>query len=373
MRIVIVHGMAPFYPEALEDRPLGGTESFLILLHRQLRCLGHEVYMLTTGYEDPDEGWYRFDGSPDHHVFKDIGWCDVFFVTEVPVLYRARIKRRISILFSGSTWYNLSGNGDVYLRYYDYYTVWSPWQKHILSPLKKYKKDPNYLEIDFPFWLYMYESVDRPKRDPYRVIYTAQPDRGLHILLEMWEDILDVVPKANLHIYSSSAVYYPWLYRDDPEKAWEVVELVGSLPNVYVHKVVPKPELVLEYFKSKVFAYPCTYVGETCCSTVLESQAAGTPVATSKAFGLTKNAGSQVLIEPDKWIKRYPVFGKKYRRRFKGALIRLLTDEKFWATKSKEGQLYVKKFDWRVVTFRWIEKFSYRLRGKELRWPNCPS
>jgi glycosyltransferase involved in cell wall biosynthesis len=151
---------------------------------------------------------------------------------------------------------------------------------------------------------------------PPRLAYTSTPFRGLETLLEVFPAIRAAVPGVTLAVYSSMQVYqlppgrdtadYGHLYRR--AATTEGVEYVGSLPQ---------PELARAMRTVDVLAYP-NHFAETSCIAAMEALAAGCRVVTSDLAALGETtAGFAALV---------PVGGDRaeYGRQFVAAIVEVL-------------------------------------------------
>ncbi|MFH1834303.1 MAG: hypothetical protein ABH877_04695, partial [bacterium] len=114
-------------------------------------------------------------------------------------------------------------------------------------------------------------------RDPRRVIYLSQPQRGLLGLLGMWPRILELEPEAMLYLY------YGWataemLARTVASDVGEVLEQIGEhlrkTQRVKMLRRVPQKRLAQEMRQAGVWAYPTEYP-EVSCIAGLRAAAAG--------------------------------------------------------------------------------------------------
>ncbi len=190
-------------------------------------------------------------------------------------------------------------------------------------------------------------------RDPYRLIYTSSYDRGLECLLEMFPYVKKEIPQAELH------VFYGWdlwdrMHSDNPTmraKKNRILQLLEQ-PGVYEHGRIPQRQIIEEYFKAGVWAYP-TEFGEISCITAMKSQAAGCiPVTTNVAaldetvqFGLkvdSKNIYSDKDAQTE-WI---------------AGMINILKKPPTEDERQEMIQWARKKFDWDNVAKQWDKEFS---------------
>ena len=174
-------------------------------------------------------------------------------------------------------------------------------------------------------------------RNPKKLIYSSNPDRGLVVLFDIFEELHKWDPELELHVFG----YYPDNVRKHP-KYWK--EISGVIYRGY-HK---QYELAAEYLSSKLWLYPCTWL-ETFCITALEAQAAGTPCIVSEWGPLRERVGNAGLVIDG--------FNKDldHKKRFTEAIKKLLTDEDLWNRYSLTGKEQVKHQTWSNSAKRLME------------------
>lgn len=197
-----------------------------------------------------------------------------------------------------------------------------------------------------------------PARNQNQVIYASSPDRGLLFLLTHWWRIIERCPEAELKIaygfentnkiiqLMGGSAYHEG-FRD------QLFELFKQ-PGVTWLGRLPQDKLYLEWFKSRVWAYPCNFA-ETSCITCMDAQACGATPVTNDLWALDDNVDKsfgyvfQGSPQEDKLVRSY----------FIEAVISLLqnpgSDEnrRYFADKTLE------KFDWNNIAQQfhgWIKK-----------------
>lgn len=135
-----------------------------------------------------------------------------------------------------------------------------------------------------------------PPRDPFRVIHSSSPDRGLHHLVEAWPRIKRKVPEANLHLFYDMSKWFQTV--DDQrrvlgqilnttERADRLREALRKAEglDVVLHGAVDQWTLAREQLQSSIACYPCDPVqgSEGFSCTILEYLAAGIPTITTNA------------------------------------------------------------------------------------------
>lgn len=115
------------------------------------------------------------------------------------------------------------------------------------------------------------------KNDICRLIYMSTPNRGLDILVTVFEKLIPIFQKNNipihLDIYSSFKIYG----RSDLDNSQYFKNLYQRIithENMTYHGSVPNDEIREALKKSHIFVYPSTYK-ETSCLCLIEAMSAG--------------------------------------------------------------------------------------------------
>lgn len=183
------------------------------------------------------------------------------------------------------------------------------------------------------------------ERDPYRLIYTSVPERGLeHLLRFIFPRIRERVPQAKLYVCS----YRPL----DEYRRWiqEGVFFLGALPP---------QNLALELARSALLLHPSNYT-ETSCIAAIEAQAAGTPVVAS-AYGAlpeTVRDGRTGVIVPGR------VETEEFNRRFAEAVVDLLLDPQREELGRAARQRALSYYSWDAIAQEWLAKLARLLQEK---------
>jgi tetratricopeptide (TPR) repeat protein/predicted O-methyltransferase YrrM len=195
---------------------------------------------------------------------------------------------------------------------------------------------------------------------PNSFIYSSFPNRGLLVLLRMWNKIKQLAPDATLHIFSD--VNGEWVNNNCKETMIEIKELLTSFgvdfefpenftksindtiihdcntseikkniqnieksSGIFYYGWSPKKTIYEAFNKTEIWLYPCTFP-ETFCLTAYEAGITKNLIITSKLAALNTTVGKRgVLIEGDttshKWQKEAlsvlaKFFSKKYNSQF---------------------------------------------------------
>ena len=111
---------------------------------------------------------------------------------------------------------------------------------------------------------------DKPK-DKIRLVYTSTPQRGLELLIPVFEKLAEMHTDIHLDVFSSFKIY-GW---DDADKQFEpLYDKVRNHPQMTYHGFVPNEQLKAHLNQAHIFAYPSIWI-ETSCRAMLEAMSAG--------------------------------------------------------------------------------------------------
>ncbi len=118
-----------------------------------------------------------------------------------------------------------------------------------------------------------------------RFIYSSCPSRALEYLIDIWDDILNILPDATLSIFSDFDNSY---VRNRISNIDSFIEKVKSKKGVEIIGRVDQKRLALEMCKSEYWLYTPFEFDETYCITALEMQAAGVTCICTKNGSLNE-------------------------------------------------------------------------------------
>ena len=188
-----------------------------------------------------------------------------------------------------------------------------------------------------------------------RCIYTSSYDRGLQHLLEMWPDIKKEVPEAELHIFYGWQIFDQF-YRDNPSSmSWKdkMMEMM-KYDGVKEYGRIAQPDLVEEYKKSGIWAYP-THFGEINCISAIKAQAYGCEPVVVNYAALRETVQFGRKVEGD-------IYDKETKDAFKVQLIEALKNP-MPEEKRKEMMKWAnEKYAWSVIAKSWSEEFKKEVK-----------
>jgi glycosyltransferase involved in cell wall biosynthesis len=315
--IIIADNTGQYDGRSLETKPLGGTESMVILCARELAKLGHEVTVHShCDAEIVDHGvrWRPLSATPAET-------CDAYVAVQHPSLlgYVPRPRQRVLwALWGVNQW-----------RHYKQF--WRLWRYRptpiLMSQIQVRDYWPTLPRPDGPL-----SVIPLPMREdvrglpplqappPRRAIFASNPARNLCGLVEIWaERILPRAPGAVLDVYG----VHDLRAHQDPWQAWEGTKLPPGMSeavkaSVKVWPTAPRADLLAAMRRSRAMLY----LGHKCeafCLSLAEAQALGTPVVVAP-----------VAVLPERLVDGVTGYCHADPAAFADSAVALLTDDGLW-------------------------------------------
>jgi glycosyltransferase involved in cell wall biosynthesis len=300
----------------LEKKPLGGTESSVIQLARELARRAHAVTVYTNC-----DGAIAHDGV----LWKPLSGprpesCDLYIAVHQPELlgFVKRPRRR-------ALWVIWPVNQ---LKHYK--KIWRAWwyrpvpvlaslhQARMYSPFLPRRNPQIVIPLGLPDDVRGHPPLQSPP--PPRAIFTSRPTLNLKGLVEIWaERILPRVPDAVLDVYG----VHDLEAGRDAWQAWEGTYLpAGVSPavkrSVQVHPSVSRKALIEANRAARVLLY-LGHKAEAFCLAVAEAQALGVPAVVGP-----------VAAVPERVIDGVTGFHHADPEKFADAAVAVLTDDALW-------------------------------------------
>jgi tetratricopeptide (TPR) repeat protein len=276
-------------PASVEDG-VGGSEEACIHMARSLQKLGYNITVYSTIDSEYDDGgilyipYQKFPKNDQFNIL--IGWRNN--ISNVGI----NAKRHIVWLhdFVRPIMFQKGKCDKIYKI-----IVLSEYHKSMLPEhVQKfaYISTNGINPADF--------DCELPERQDKRMIWASSYDRGLEDILLDWPKIREAEPEAEIHIF------YGWnLFDDyakqgicDPALKVKMLELFKQ-DGVFEHGKIGHKELIKEYLKSSVYAYPCSYPGEINCIALTKAIATNCNVITNDRFVMAERSPNKV--EDDKF------------------------------------------------------------------------
>ncbi len=278
------HGIA-FDGSTLAKEPLGGSETSIIYMARELARCGHAV----TVYSNcPDAGEY--DGvayKRYHDFFNDyprMPWDAVISFRSFDPFLLGRVAPRM-IFWTGDAFNQpaIENFGHPSIQdNIDLIFCVSNWHRQtFIDTFQLPAEKVVAIRNGFNPELIRCGSA----RDWNRGAYSSTPFRGLDILLRLFPEIRRRIPGFTLDVFSSMKVY-GW-HSDQDQRAFGKTYQAAAASGVNWHGSVSQPVLLDHLGRSGFLLYPNTF-DETSCIAAIEAQASGCVVITSAKAALNE-------------------------------------------------------------------------------------
>lgn len=208
------------------------------------------------------------------------------------------------------------------------------------------------------------QYTDGPK-DRSSVIWASSPDRGLHLLLQMWPKIRKAVPDASLKIYYNMDT---WLqrftgsshshpdFREFSYRANYISMSLDRMKNMGIEKFgsTSRQKMAEEMSKAMVLAYPCDTIRftEGFSVTTMEACAAGLVPIISDVDSLGQIYGGHIPTV------KFPVTDRMDQ--FSDLVIKALTDSSFREEVTSRARTLAHDHRWSFLA----EKLESLIRSK---------
>jgi glycosyltransferase involved in cell wall biosynthesis len=292
MKILFVNLSGLRFTVATPDaEPLGGTESALCYLARQLAQDGHQVSLVAHRPEAAEpELILGVSHLPPTALMNGTYLAaenfDAIIVSNTPVAgpsLRTMAPKALILL-----WNHLVPDHPglrelkqpIVLDSFDGIVYVSQWQRRVTEEFLDFKKPSTIIGNGFaPAFENMFASTAELRAaKENRAAYTTTPFRGLSILLDA---MMGLGADTKLDLYSSMKVYQT---TTDDQYA-PLYAYAAQNPLITRHSAVGQSELARRLRPVALFTYPSTYA-ETYCIAALEARAAGMKVLTTATAAL---------------------------------------------------------------------------------------
>lgn len=333
----------PFHGKSLYERPLGGTETGVIKLASALQELDYEVFVVSS-YRNPPLTQPLYIPSTNLGLLPTI---DAYIGVRDWQTMLISINAPKKFFWTGDAFDQpLSiGLGDKRIyNQFDKLLCVSEWQKNTLC-----KSSGLPIEKAFVIQNGADENNCDDIKNPYRLIYSSTPYRGLKYLIEIFPRIKAQVPLAELIICSGFDVYKgaQAIAQNEIDQFNQMASIFSNMPGVKVIGNVLQKDLQKQMKAASILAYPNTFA-ETSCITVIEAKRAGTVPITSRLGALPETVGAGGIL-----ISENPG-SAEYLDKFIDECINLLKDQIRLQTLSRVALEESKLQSWQEVAKRFI-------------------
>lgn len=353
----------PWSPLSIDEGGLGGSETALSVVSCRLGQMGYDVRV----YTDASPGLFGGGIWRPAAAFDPTEEADAVIVMRNPALFDIEFHAPIRALWCHDHSYDGLMTKER-IENMTHVVTLSQWEKKRFS--KRYKdigltKQKSTVLRNGILYRDVQEELNYPDADQGfaerkpRVIYSSSADRGLDVLLEIWPDIREHVPEAELHVYygwdifDRIAAQNPILlaYKQKVHKLF--TDAGGEEGGIFFRGRMGQKELREEMQQARVWAYPTAFL-ETSCITAMEARAAGLACVTSNLGALAETIGEHGLLidwghEEDEAHNQTP----EYKSWFAREVVKLLSQEEEWTSWHDAARDGVEKLDWSHRVEEW--------------------
>ncbi|MBF0106523.1 MAG: glycosyltransferase family 4 protein [Deltaproteobacteria bacterium] len=349
-----------FHGHTLKTKALGGTESALIYMARELARLEKKVEVYCTCHEP---------GVYDGVIYRNnIDFGIVNRLSKPPVVVACRndhylqnctraTQRWLWIHDRATGVFNHLGDESPLLNHSRFEHVFclsqyqkNDWMRAYAMPENKFVCTSNGFdpEIFFP----------GPQQRPLSLIYTSRPHRGLRTALDCVERLRTKYP--NLVLKVCTYTYEKSLAEDDE---WKPFLEDLKKPWVVSLGTLTKAELAHELRHSSLLLYPNTSLAETSCIAAIEAMACGCPVITSDNGALPETVPHRV----GGLVVRFTDNREELTQALCEAVTTLFQDDPFMDVLRQSAVRHVQAcYPWGHVARQWLALFEQEAQGVPL-------
>jgi glycosyltransferase involved in cell wall biosynthesis len=350
MRFAFYTRTIPFHDGTVDERPLGGTETGVVRLARELRNLGHEVVVFTTEANPPLSDPLYVPIT----ALGDLGRVDVFVgIRDWNHLFLP-VDARLRFLWTGDSPLQpfTRGLGDKRVSEHIHALLAvSSWHADNLCEASGFPRQKAWVLGNGIEPSYFEGEETRVRK---RLIYSSLPYRGLQLMPEILPRVIEAHPDVEFHSFSGFKVYFDLTTEGDRVDLDRTLSALSRYPQFHNHGNVPQRELAREMMKSSILCYPNTFE-ETSCITAIESQAAGCAIVTSAFGALPETVGKAGILVPGE------PGSPEYINQFIAAVNLLLSDDAKLDTYSEAAKRQAEGYAWSSIASRFVEFVESKL------------
>lgn len=199
-------------------------------------------------------------------------------------------------------------------------------------------------------------------KETIRLIYTSTPQRGLEILVPVFEELCKKHDNIHLDIFSSFKIY-GW---EEKDKLYEpLYERCRQNPKITYHGFAPNDKVVEALQQAHILAYPSIWL-ECNSQSIIEAMSAKVLCVHPNNGGLVDTSGNMNFIY--NWIPDNNEHARKFYQ---------ILDQAIRTVHTPEMQHYLSlikvytdtRFNWKKITSQWTDL----LNGLKTQYPDAES
>lgn len=308
----------PWNGHTIYESSLGGSESAVAFLARELSRQKHQVFVLTHGPSTVVDGVTYV--SNDQRESLGMAEWDVVVSSRWPQALQLDWKTKGRMIWLHDMPVdNLAVRADRIVCISQFQLKQHRFSEDAQVAVIGDGVDETFFEVS-------------QERNENRLIWTSNPDRGLPIAAHVFQEIRKRWPALELHVFGRASTY-GWSEQDE----FIYLPREQDRENVFLHDSLPRHLLARELAKSWAMFYP-TIWPETFCMAALEAQATGTPVIASPYGALPETVMGGVL--------QYDFLNA----------VSQLRNKRRWDKLSVTGQEFARQFSWKNIAEQWAKE-----------------
>lgn len=268
---------------SLYSEALGGSETAVIYVAKELAKRGHEVIVFTRSDPEERDGVAYLPFSRAKNILRTLP-LDALVCSRDPMPLIWPRRAAVTALWS----HDLPAYKPPEADFYAFVSMWQANQYvgNGLVPLERSRVLPN--GVDLALFHQKAAIREFSRNSTIKFAWTSNPERGLWHAAEVVRRVREQYPNAELHVFGRNDVY-GW------NSSTEHVFYPDDMTGVILHKPLTKSKLANALVGMDMWVYP-TWWPETYCIAAVEAQAAGVPVVASSFGALTETAQKGRLV-----------------------------------------------------------------------------
>lgn len=313
-------GVEVWTPKSVSKTGIGGSELMAIEQSKRLAGLGHRVRVY-SGCGKYGEGIYDGVEYRTTDKYQDLE-CDVLIVSRRADMLgdHYNISAKIKLLWVHDVT-PIAYTNELLLRA-DKILCLSEWHKqNVMKQCNVHESQIIVTRNGIDLTRFENKNIIRNK---FKCVNASSPDRALPVLLSIWPQIKEQVPKAELHIYYG---FRNWRYAAqwDQGQADLIVFLENKMKEmepqgVVYHDRISQEELANEFLSAGVMLHP-TFFTETYGISFANAQAAGLKIISSTIGALNEIVADRGVLLSGEWTDQ------SYQDKFVKEAVKAMLDD----------------------------------------------
>ncbi len=332
--IVIATQGLPFNGNTDRQKALGGSETAVINVARELAKQGHYVRVFCDCDKPGLYDGVVYCSNQTWNEFISHSECDILIVSRTHTMAGTfKINSKLNVLWNHDI---LTRGNELMASLWNYDYMYCLSEFHV----KQYREElPDLAQYDIKLQTNGVDLALIPKRTEkkHRIMFTSRPERGLYAALQLFEDYGD--KDLELLICNYMTVNDPNVIELEKLCAMKIQQLKGKGFKIELGRYAKK-ELYEKISESKAVLYPTNFP-EIFCISALEAQACGTAYITTDDYALPEVLSQgYVSYKHGKWMD---------------GLFKVLRDDEHRKTLEEKGIEHSKNYAWESVAKRFID------------------